>query len=1053
MNTIENNQILSSPCDIAQTYYTYPMSVIYMNIRSLRLNFSNFLATIGKIIQDIKIIVLVETNITNDENSLYTIDGFNSTFFNRDGRGGGIAVYVKDGIKFDQIVTRTHSFELIQLNLHIGNKEICLFALYRPPHLNVREFITELDTMVNNLKKKQDILIIGDMNLDIKKENITATTYLTMALSNGLKSMINEYTRENIEKDTKSCIDHVLLKVTNAITHTYAAVITTTISDHYSIFFCIKYDMRKQCKETIKNDLPRVNNYTVNKKIQEVNWTMTACEETNTNTLYNNIVEKLSEIYRNSKKETKTSQKRSPTPWINEKLIHLCDIRDNLYKRWKNNKRNKKYEYDYKRFRNSVNKKIKSAKNEYYRNKFIEYKHDMRATWGLINEIIGKKTYNIDENILKNFKGHNLNTILHNFSTKFNDNVNKIIHICNIKTINILEPTQPNSMFFAQITEDEINSILMNLNTKKSPGVDGIRPQDLKNNAKILTPVITKLINSSLNEAIVPNLLKTSIIRPIHKSGSKSDYSNYRPIAILPVIEKVLEEVIVRRLTDYLKKFNIINKNQFGFQKQKNINKLLGNFSTQINNYLSQHMHCLVLYIDFSKAFDTLSHPRIIQLLENIGIRGNTLMWFKNYLQCRTYRVKVSNKLSSAMPAEFGVPQGSKLGPILYIIYANEMLRILRNCTTFAYADDTAIVVADKNIETALTVMQNQFDTATKWCHDNGLIINASKTKIMHIKPPHFNDNNIAITFHDTQCLHNPNKSTDACTTIIEQVTVYKYLGVLVDSNFKWNMHVDELQKKLRKTAYALFHLGTCATYTVLRQAYFSLSESYIRHGIAAWGSASHCRALQITQNRLLKILSKNKQLATNKSIYTQSHINTNNNNANETNPNTSTINAQTLNTYTNHTNTINISVPMNLNTLTNDEYARDNHSCFIDSNLNINNLQNNDVSRRTRLNITSNISLAKDLNILNIKNIYYTTLANEFYNDARFLHQIDHAHDTRRRAEGRFIEGRFYNEYGRKTLEVTLPKIFNSIPINIVNIKNKHRRNKLIKDYLVNLQ
>ena len=150
-------------------------------------------------------------------------------------------------------------------------------------------------------------------------------------------------------------------------------------------------------------------------------------------------------------------------------------------------------------------------------------------------------------------------------------------------------------------------------------------------------------------------------------------------------------------------------------------------------------MHCLVLFIDFSKAFDTLSHTKLVEIMERIGIRGNTLSWFKNYLQWRTYQVQINNNVSDKMPTEYGVPQGSKLGPILYIIYANDMIKSLRESTTFAYADDTAVVVSDKNICNATETMQNQLDIATKWCHDNGLIINATKTKIMHIKPPHFN--------------------------------------------------------------------------------------------------------------------------------------------------------------------------------------------------------------------------------------------------------------------------------------------------------------------------
>lgn len=187
----------------------------------------------------------------------------------------------------------------------------------------------------------------------------------------------------------------------------------------------------------------------------------------------------------------------------------------------------------------------------------------------------------------------------------------------------------------------------------------------------------------------------------------------------------------------------------------------------------------------------------------------------------------------------------------------------MKNSTAYTYADDTAIIVSHKCIRTAERIMQHELNQVVKWCHDNGLVINSVKTKLMHIRPKHIPQANINITFHNTECLHRTygslcDQSQDnSCKTQIEVVDNYKYLGVHLDKHFKWKTHIEDVQKKLRKSSYALYHLSNCAPFYVLKQAYFSLAESYVRHGITAWGSAAQTTKLQHTQNRLLKILSK----------------------------------------------------------------------------------------------------------------------------------------------------------------------------------------------------
>lgn len=558
-------------------------------------------------------------------------------------------------------------------------------------------------------------------------------------------------------------------------------------------------------------------------------------------------------------------------------------------------------------------------------------------------------------------------------------------------------------MYLSYTNSEEIYNILKNLNARKSAGVDGIRAIDIKKNAHVLTPIMTELINSSLRESSIPELLKISIIRPIFKNGIKSDYNNYRPIAILSVVEKVLEEIVVRRLNEFLVKYKIINQKQYGFQKGKNINQLLGLFSNHVNQKLSKNKHCLTLFIDFSKAFDTLSHEKMLSTLERNGVRGHCLEWFKNYLQCRAFRVKIENNLSRITPTTHGVPQGSKLGPILYIIYANDLLSILKESTAYAYADDTAIIVSHESIHTATHIMQKELNNITRWCHDSGLIINAGKTKIMHIRPRHIPHTEVKITFHNTECLHrtqNRSQTDDTCSTYLEIVNTYKYLGVHLDNHFKWNLHIDSLQTKLRQSSYALYHLSNCAPDNVLRQAYFSLAESYLRHGITAWGTASKCTKLQLTQNRLLKILHKKQKHPINN--LRRNNLNTNNHTDN---------NSQINNTNSHNNNG-------------NSNYQQTSHN---------------------------NTNLHKKLNILNIKGIYKTTIVNEFYDNPEFLERIDHNQNTRRRAEGRYKIPKFQNNYGKHSLAIRLPSILNQIPTNLLSLRNNINRKKLIKNYFLN--
>ena len=278
----------------------------------------------------------------------------------------------------------------------------------------------------------------------------------------------------------------------------------------------------------------------------------------------------------------------------------------------------------------------------------------------------------------------------------------------------------------------------------------------------------------------------------------------------------------------------------------------------KFNESLSKNHHSLILFVDFSKAFDTLSKKNIIKTLENCGIRGPIIEWFEEYLKDRTYKVKIGETFSKEMDVNYGVPQGSKLGPLLYIIYTNSLINYINNCKTFAYADDTAVIVTHKNLPNAVYRMQQQTNIVAKWAHDHGLIINKVKTKIMHIKPQHSKIEEFQIYFEDINC--SGRTGTYSTKHEIEQVEQIKYLGVIIDNKLRWSLHIEYLKNKLRKAAFALYNLSVFTkSKDILIKVYHAICESHLRFGITAWGVSSHCKSLEALQNKIIKLINNNK--------------------------------------------------------------------------------------------------------------------------------------------------------------------------------------------------
>jgi retron-type reverse transcriptase len=293
----------------------------------------------------------------------------------------------------------------------------------------------------------------------------------------------------------------------------------------------------------------------------------------------------------------------------------------------------------------------------------------------------------------------------------------------------------------------------------------------------ILTPIV-HIINLSLNQGVFPELMKLSKVIPIFKSGSRHLTKNYRPISLLPVFSKILERIMFNRLYKFLTKGKVLVNNQYGFRRFHSTEQAILDFQNCIIDHLIKKETPIAIFLDLTKAFDTIDHKLLISKLEHYGIRGCALSWFISYLENRTQYTSVNNSESSVKNVRFGVPQGSILGPLLFIAYINDIVNTTDAGKFILFADDTSIVFATgnpddiqqmNNINLALT-------NVCQWFNANKLSVNEAKTKFMKFKQKNSND-----TFRPTLQLNGKD---------IDMVQTFKFLGVSISENLTWKDHI-----------------------------------------------------------------------------------------------------------------------------------------------------------------------------------------------------------------------------------------------------------------------
>lgn len=880
----KNNCVIFGDLDEYVTYVCdkgIGVSVIHLNIRSIRKNWDlvqglldNNLSGIG-----IDIIVLTEIAISEHENVLYQLNGYTGVYYNRElKKGGGICVFIIDNIKFNVIgigrnVKSGHEYIHLILNSDLTNIE--LIAVYRPPEFNCDVFTEELGILLGKGYTSEDTILIGDINIDVNNENCyKVTKYKNVLAEHGLEKCIYGNTREVFRngKYTKSSIDHVYVKTNKEV---IGSIIHLHVSDHYMVGITLKGNSNgrgnyriEENKKTCNNRKVGYNEKIIRNMLKLINWENMKDgngASSDTERLYAHIRDTFTQIYSNASymKEDNKS-KRIDRGWITLDIKKEIKIRDAAFKKWKNTPTNEDYRNVYKVIRNKVNASIKRQRNYHIRNEIEKVKGSLKETWHKVNEIIGRKgRENIDTKITKHFRSRfSWTEILNSFAEEFTQGVENIVHDCDI-IVSDVKPTEVNhSMFIPKASNTEINCIISKMCHNKSPGLDNIRVKDIKNCKGEISQTLADFVNASIQEGIIPDELKIALIKPIYKQGQQSIFKNYRPIAILSTIEKILERYVSNHLNKYLKTHSLINNKQYGFQTGKSTTTLLCNFSEFVNSKLNCNKIILALFIDYSKAFDTIRHDKMLNILSDIGVRGKMLKWFENYLKDRRMLVKINNLNSNEKLSKFGVPQGSILGPTLYTIYVNSLFNSIHDCNMYMYADDTAILSVNYSLESAREKLQEGYNNILKWTHDYGLRINEKKTKLLCITTNKKDIYGIQIKSHTDVCLHSSTYMSHACNCpCIEEVKTFKYLGLTIDNRFIWNAHIENICNRLRGCLSQFYRLQNYVNYEVLIIIYYALVHSILRYGIKCYGNSAevYLKKIEVLNKKIIKIIARKK--------------------------------------------------------------------------------------------------------------------------------------------------------------------------------------------------
>ena len=838
------------------------LNFLHINCRSVNKNFEKLLDLLHIINYPLTAIALTETWLSSDNEYNFHIPGYKFIANSRtDKSAGGIGIFLNNDLDY---VVRTDlnrmasSIESLFIEvLENGRSCLLLGCIYRPPNSDVNLFNVELLNILKMIDSANINIaaIAGDFNLDLIKNDrhVPTAEFLNNMLSYSFYPSVNKPTR--ITEVSATLLDNIFIR--QSALNFMSAIVYSDISDHMPVALHLKHSVIKKIDKTY-----------INKRTFDEKSLIAFNCELNNSDLWNDVyihanINKNAELSYNCffsiykaifdkyfpKTTCKLSHRLTPRHfWMTKGLVRSCLKKASLYKKYKKSgkieDKNK-----YLSYQKILKNLLGLAAKNYYSEKFKLYSSNLCKTWKLLGSIINKRISNDDISSLKINDSLVSNTSeivekLNEYFVNIGADISRSVKSVSVNFKQYLNGTYINSFGFLPADTNEIIKIVSSLENKSSSGIDEIPIKIMKSTIFSIAGPLTAIINCSLQTGCFPDALKIAKVIPLYKNGDKTILQNYRPISILPSFSKIFEKIVFNRLISYLDFNKILCNGQYGFRKNHSTFMALIDMYDKISASIDRKEFSIGIFIDLAKAFDVLDHNILLSKLEHYGIRGICLEWFKSYLSNRKQCVVIKDNSSTLKDISHGVPQGSILGPLLFILYVNDIVHCSSTLAFILFADDTNLFYSNPDINVLFQIVNLELSKLDQWFKANKLSLNVKKSSYMLFGSKHVPNvwNNLFLTIDGNE---------------LTKVESIKFLGIYIDAKLTWKKHIGYIASKISQSLGAIGRARKLLPQNILLMLYHSMIYPYLTYCNIVWGSANPTviKRLEILQKRAVRIV------------------------------------------------------------------------------------------------------------------------------------------------------------------------------------------------------
>lgn len=782
--------------------------------------------------ENIDIFCLSETFLT-DEFSNFELNIPNYDFIRKDrgSHGGGLIIYTKSDIScIHREDLEVDGIEMLWLEVRNNKqKPILLCYVYRPPSATIEWTETVEYSVEKANSETKEILFLGDVNFNLLCQTSSVKSWIKKTENLNLTQLVQTPTR--VTDTSETLIDHVYSNTPENIVS--VTVPQYSISDHYPV--CVTRKVSKSFsrgpvhKFICYRDTKSFNESDFIHELENQPWSIMNIFEDASDALdyFTNLFTSVLDKHA-PKKKRRVKRQKQPN-WMNPEISSAMKTRD-----YQKNKDTTQYKV----LRNQVKSKIHNSKTDYYAKTINNNHSNPKQLWQNLHDITNKSTkqhasYINDQNGKLILDPEEMANNFNNFFTSIHEQLTQnngrpAPDLSKLETFVNNKLPSDTSFKIPHVTSSFILNQLQNLKVSKATGIDELSARYLKLSAAVISAPLAKVLNLSIDTGSYPDDLKRAKVTPIFKKGEKTDINNYRPISVLPIITGIFERHVSNCLVNFLEEHNLIYEQQSGFRKQHScqtaLTKIVDNWLTAINN----NEIVGTLFLDLTKAFDLVNHQILLQKLALYKFSPSTLSWFASYLSNRTQQVNISGKLSSTKEILAGVPQGSVLGPLLFILFVNDLPQYIKYCLLELFADDATLHISDTSIPSLCQYLNADFLNFLQWCEDNDMKANIPKTKAMFISSKH--------------AAGKISAEAPVLQVGQEQIQISeheKLLGVHLDNTLSWTSHVEAIVKKCNTLLFLLNRIKQYLSIPIRKLFFNAYILPHLDYCCTIWGNAN----------------------------------------------------------------------------------------------------------------------------------------------------------------------------------------------------------------------